>query len=1032
HTFLTWHHIRSIRSGVDGEVEDDNELLFQEQKSCRARARKFSLETNRRRKALEERRRQWDVQEQLLRENILQQRKQRLLEDTERFQRAHLPPSQKRRPASSKAAVNLDEALSHIHGALGSYAYQSSFLSSASNLSRSGTSSAKPPGGSSGSRNLRALSAAETYVKLVQERNSGDFRTSQLQEAELPVEDSEQARLQEHNDAVFSCTESLSSLDSLEPAPELLHKVHGDNPTCCPSSSLGLLEVQDAKRPSSPQGRLNCPSSNNPPRRFLEEVLSQQGIPCSRPLSPVLRDDESSGEEQSVQDLTHAVEQCSLAGQSQGPYTQATPSRQQDSGANAGHMTSSYGWAVQGNTERDKGSVVTPCKTQTAPDTTPLEFSRLTQESNSSIPMKAPEGKHAKHPPVTDAACRYGKGEDLFCVSSGTAASLNAPSVGNPALLKAAMDGSFQSHRSEADGDGIISKREARLESYVERCKRGDPLVPIDECTDVRVRKAAIPKSSSTTEEPEWMSAKSVASPPTPRSGDVRFLKGILKKQSKYVTRNVKLSHRPEHFVFTRQVAMSIRDSMELARAKVREPDSNEGMKKKLRWFDEVNGNEEEDEGGVGSKPPTTKNQLNRPPQQPLPDHLQGPYRSAYLNVPTAIPKTSMTSTGPDSTRQAWADGGYQEGRQQVQEESRPKRAAPHVAAPRVIRRVRSGHVSSRARRGTIIRPQSTSEAQHVIATQGVTMVPRPPPRSEVVEDGSNKALLNITRTAYNEDCPTGKPGLVSEEAACKNSLDSQPLPLRHVLQTEEASPFSPAQPSYAYTYETVAKGVYALFQSNTEVGGAKSGPPCEKNGICLDRTPTDEEISLLWHGVRSALASKDGEPRSFLTNGPLSASAQARANLSHVAVNGIKAVTRMGGIFLTPSNSKEPKVQTSNLIKNIPKTCLLIAIVPISGYKTDQIVHDEGPVVMESDGQAALDVAQSQRAGLVQQKRGQAFGLSALSLEEQKLLQSLDRLNERLHNVQDVAMCNAALKGVFALDPAYVSTLTMFAFPLA
>uniref|UniRef100_A0AAY5E9V1 Uncharacterized protein n=1 Tax=Electrophorus electricus TaxID=8005 RepID=A0AAY5E9V1_ELEEL len=88
------------RPGLDLQHhhDDDNELLFQEQKSCRARARKFSLETNRRRKALEERRRQWDVQEQLLRENILQQRKQRLLEDTERFQRAHLPPSQKRRP----------------------------------------------------------------------------------------------------------------------------------------------------------------------------------------------------------------------------------------------------------------------------------------------------------------------------------------------------------------------------------------------------------------------------------------------------------------------------------------------------------------------------------------------------------------------------------------------------------------------------------------------------------------------------------------------------------------------------------------------------------------------------------------------------------------------------------------------------------------------------------------------------------------------------------------------------------------------
>lgn len=52
-------------------------------------------------RALEERRRQRNVQEQRLRENILQQRKQRLQEATERFQRAHLPTSQRRRPGQS-------------------------------------------------------------------------------------------------------------------------------------------------------------------------------------------------------------------------------------------------------------------------------------------------------------------------------------------------------------------------------------------------------------------------------------------------------------------------------------------------------------------------------------------------------------------------------------------------------------------------------------------------------------------------------------------------------------------------------------------------------------------------------------------------------------------------------------------------------------------------------------------------------------------------------------------------------------------
>lgn len=58
-------------------------------------------------RALEDRRRQRDIQEQRLRENILQKRKQRLQEATERFQRGHLPPSQRRRPGQSSVTFTV-------------------------------------------------------------------------------------------------------------------------------------------------------------------------------------------------------------------------------------------------------------------------------------------------------------------------------------------------------------------------------------------------------------------------------------------------------------------------------------------------------------------------------------------------------------------------------------------------------------------------------------------------------------------------------------------------------------------------------------------------------------------------------------------------------------------------------------------------------------------------------------------------------------------------------------------------------------
>lgn len=58
--------------------------------------------------------------------------------------------------------------------------------------------------------------------------------------------------------------------------------------------------------------------------------------------------------------------------------------------------------------------------------------------------------------------------------------------------------------------------------------------------------------------------------------------------------------------------------------------------------------------------------------------------------------------------------------------------------------------------------------------------------------------------------------------------------------------------------------------------------------------------------------------------------------------------------------------------------------------------VHAEG-LLEERDIVAAMETAQTQRPGMVQQ-RSQQQGLSTISLEEQKILLSLDRLNHQLY----------------------------------
>lgn len=58
--------------------------------------------------------------------------------------------------------------------------------------------------------------------------------------------------------------------------------------------------------------------------------------------------------------------------------------------------------------------------------------------------------------------------------------------------------------------------------------------------------------------------------------------------------------------------------------------------------------------------------------------------------------------------------------------------------------------------------------------------------------------------------------------------------------------------------------------------------------------------------------------------------------------------------------------------------------------------VHAGGPL-QDTDIVAAMETAQTQRPGTVQQ-RSQQQGLTTISLEEQKILLSLDRLNHQLY----------------------------------
>ncbi|XP_073671835.1 centrosomal protein of 126 kDa isoform X1 [Paramisgurnus dabryanus] len=1022
--------------GSHRDTGNDRELLVQERRYCRSLARKLSLETNRRRKALEEKRKQWDVQEQRLRENVLKQRRQKLQDATENFQRAHLPPSQRSRPAFKRRAPNLDEALNHIQGTSHLYNHQSPFLSSGSIISSSRTSSPKPPGGA---RHLRALSAAEAYSKLMHEKT---FKNNQLLFFnEIVHEEKEQDNVQEYLDTSHSETESLSSLDSLENGAKSV-----PNPVSCSYQNTNYAQtftpLMDPSKLQDPHSSRQSNNLRSPPsypvvKSFLEELLIEKHN--LNPSLPSPSAHESANGFGSLQNLTKATEQCNLRDQSQIIDTQSAfgcqkELIQQDFVANSEHMTHYNDRNdAQENILKDKASVVAHCKTQTVPDATPLEFSNLKTESK--VQTQTLEEKYSKHSSEWQTALPASRGEHndgLFETFAGAAAHLvTIPRTDQVSDTQC----SSESHKHKPDVNTAAGLKRESKPLIVEESVKRNPPDPKNETEIIKLATACMSKSFKNSEQ----SAEPVTHL-SPNSANVRFLKGILKNHLKTKSGNVKHSYTPSHLLFTKEVAILIRDSVELARAKINEPERNRTIKKKLRWFDEVNRAEGEDVDRVfkdPSKQTFAKSGHQQTHKQFSPDHQPGLHGSHCVNLLTGVSKNIFkTSSAPaGSTQQAWADVGPQESRTQ---EPTSQKGGPWT--PRRVRSARagSGSVTSRARKGTIIRPQSAREAQHVAKSQGKIFVPHPPPKPEV------DFAESTTKAAYGDDGVQSKPGVPVDPALYRDSPDSQTITHQPILKADKDAFCTAVPPYHTHTQQTASKGACFLSPPNAFVENARRR--CGENGICLDRTPTDEEITLLWHGVRSALASKEGDPQSFLAhNGLLSASPQACASLSHVTINGdslisgVKGVSRLGGFFLSSSNVRSPirrQLVESNMVKNRAATdssrnqtggivqrknnLLYQVTVPKTPHPDKNNAVDNGEVT--DGGHDAVAWVQSHRTynAPTGPQNLRSLSINTLTLEEQKILHSLERLNQRLQYVKDTAGGNPAVKGIFNLAPVF------------
>lgn len=919
-------------SGTDGGgLEKERQLLVKEQKLCRARSRKFFLETIRRRKALEDRRKLWDVQEQRLRETVLQQRRQRVQDATERFQRAHLPLSQRRRQSFKRNVPSIEDALNHIQGSLSSNNRQSSFVS----ISRSRTPSPKTPTKPKTSQ-CQALSAVEAYTKLLQERsvtfrnNQETWETRDKQQDNSPQENS-------LSDCIHS--ESISSKDSLE----FEEPKHGTKNL--QSSSMSFVLDTD-------KCLLDLKEHSDLPT-FTTKMLLGDTLSQSRKLHELKQKKRDDSE---VPNNKNNFTKCSwgLTTNEKTPQTEIPHSR-----TLRDILSSTKQCGVRSTENSPNGNLIV--LNGIPPSNTELVYPSPKQEPVLDLrQLKANDERQLKHPPATEILLPTKNGNSKDCLFGNLKPNIF---LNNCTMDNTCQEGTLE--QAGKDKDYVSSRKESNA-SINNLNKFSDVEFKTEKKT---LNNTRLNNNQSHTSKclkcPEKEEPKSAVSLETPgRVCEVRFIKGILKKHSKYMSGEAACVFNSGHLTLTKQVALAIRDSVELTRAKNKELESNVAVKKKLRWFDEVHVDNEDDGRNIIKQIKGSLSQSKNNPE----DH-----QLSLTSVLGAIkPGPYVTHTAPDRyhfTWQAWADVGVQVNLpQQHRDEVKVPPSNNKTSGPKVPlkERTEAGPVSSRTRKGTNIRPQSATEVSQIAKTHGRLVMPRPPPRMDAIEEQK----VFVTTAPYGTDHANVnyKPPPGAEHALQKESRFA--LYTKHEIKTDRSVLYTPHPPSYACP---------ACPESNT-----KSKPwDSHQETPCLNCTPTEEEISQLWHGVRTALASKD-------------------AALSKQAVDTVRVGRRhSAGLGIRrPPQSTQPTKQTPDQVR------LFSIAHGMTSPDNDlhSFVHLSRDEIHNDRSQKTVETTQPQRPGTLQQQQqhSQRHGMTSLSMEEQKILLSLDRLNHQLHYVQE------------------------------
>ncbi|NWX70990.1 CE126 protein, partial [Alca torda] len=1050
-------------------------------------------------RAFEERRKQEEEKEQRFREQVLQQRKIKLQEATDKFQRAHLPFSQHKQIVHTKADFQLEEALERIKGSVitpglclpsrNKTNFRTTDDSSSSSASRNG------------SFHQKQISAMVGWDKTIQESSRTNMDSNQLlfqknlKEMQQLLEKQHLSNLENFHQEVKKTddSESLSSLDSLEAGEQ------NGNYTTPSESSLTTQCDCALYNPEKSQTRNNgwlytaqsTSSKNMHLNNCLRNVDSQNNhnLPIHdllakyNVLTPAEHINNSEEESSASHRPGKKPAEFSASGKQERSLSNAfrflqnikeessKPSSGTASTLASGHpvFNPSKVWAspdcipgerVQ-DLMQDQSFKMTPQKRTISVQTSsqPIATSIIlfpNQGCSTGIPSTAdtlPKDKNISMEFLknTSGKMTETKEENIKCIDDTNPGSSLFRDIPNASVL---CDVKQQNNKEEEKGNMIETMS---LVSDTE-LNSGTPAQHKTLKNNILEKKRG------------------------------RLFTSILKKESKYEPSHFKAVVMNHGISLGTRPVSSIRDSLELAKIKKKSAE-NEKYNTKLRWYDQINqiiieNNEkcyEKNTSEISSAQlqyvqttnnvPKTNLSIVAQPSNPLfmknhqeNSHISKPNVNTGESNKECMPLNIFMSTHSFSTKKAWMVSQDEESnppvcsnKSKINDVNQLKNKAKITRRPRSVKGQPS--FMPKKRTGTTIRPQSATEANKTLKAPGKLVAPHPP-----------SAPLPGNRSGKNAASPGCQPSSLQATTTSKNDLNE-----RHVFLTDQVLNRNCTENSESITcrsdlatviptpgcsmakYKPWAKcrcsvnNVQTSACQNHSVACTERRPANAENGLLLHHIPAAGKTSTSWQGAHTARAPKDSATGalqhhvSHYSNSHITKWQTFKAKVSHITIDGssqmssFKSASRINELGFFSANgvvpvtgqkqafdnhenkhrrqsvaSKrwKPTYHAQNSLGTVKLSPVQSACDPVQNMnntcKSDEVSESTVQFLMAeklastpaSEGEilAAMENVQpASQPSLL--NRAPCLGTSALSIEEQKIFQSLDRLNQRLQS---------------------------------